>query len=355
MLAMVSQFCATFVHGTAEYGTSVDTWLEHRLVGESEATVTGLDGNWLALLQDVLHATILRDQHDPSSKTALRPDATLLIEEAVFCKVESKARAQDLRVEELTGKFFQGATRVFPRGSMSVLGILTSPSSCRMFKITFDAVTRSFQAVPLAQYTVGLLPDRVRFITDIVKLCRWFITIDGPNRGFHLRPNVRTATPNGHHITWTASGLLKQYRADAERLPAMLLNITAVYQLRLANVEWGAVLPNKDVLITRVGVTLRTAILSELVSRQQAIAGVRAGLDQLHNAGWAHCDLHLDNVFVSMDDNSVFLNDLEYLARTDGPLVPHNYRLSAHTAVPNNPQELDELQFAEFEAAVYTI
>ena len=338
----VQRYPGSLQLGCAEYELAVDNWLAHKMVGASEAAVTALDGHWLGLLQDTLHAVIFRDQRGPSSRARLRPDATVVLNNAVLLIVESKASAVDLHENDLTRKLFPEAARVFPKGSQSTVGVLVSPSHAYLYEIKL--VVGSFQAVQLAAYTVSNMVDRLRFITDILKLCRWFITVEGPNTQFHLMPNVRTRTPNGHYVTWTCDGLVKEYTAPIR--DGMLTNIAAVYALRLANVEWGTVVTDSTVNISRVGVELRYALRANQVTRQQAMDGVRAALNQLHAAGWTHCDVHIGNVFVA-SDGIVFLDDLEYLTRTDGTIIEHDLRL-AHDAVPTGPVHLDELQFERF-------
>jgi hypothetical protein len=336
--------------GKAEYDLAVDNWLLHKMVGTSETAVTALDSAWLGLLQDVLHAVIYRDEKGPSSRARLRPDGTVVLQGAVLLLVESKADAKDLRPDDLTRKLFPEAVRVFPRQSQSTVGVLMSPTHASLYEIKL--VNGAFEAVSLAAYTVSNVVDRMRFITDIVKLCRWFITVKSPNSNFHLMPNIRTRTPNGHFVTWTADGLLKEYSAPIRE--GMLANIATVYALKLPNVEWGSIVNDSMVNISRVGVELRCAVHADLITRQEAIDGVRAALDQLHEAGWAHCDVHAGNVFVT-SDGVVFLDDLEYLVRADGNIIAHNLRLPHGTVPPTNPCELDDLQFKAFRADVLVI
>lgn len=333
--------------GRAEYELGVDNWLAHKMVGTSETAVTAVDNHWLGVLQDVLHAVIYRDQRGPSSRARLRPDGTVVINGAVVLIVESKVLATDLDPEDLTRKLFPEAARVFPKQSQSTVGVLMSPTHAYLYELKL--VTGPFQAVQLAAYTVSNIADRLRFITDIVKLCRWFITVVGPNSSFHLLPNIRTPTPNGHFVTWTADGLIKEYTRPIR--DGMLDNIAAVYALQLENVEWGAMLNDCTVNISRVGVELRHALQTGLITQQQAMDGVRAALNQLHEAGWAHCDVHTGNVFVT-SDGVVFLDDLEYLTPTNGDIIDHDLRLPHGTIAPTNAEQLDELQYGMFCAEV---
>jgi len=78
------------------------------------------------------------------------------------------------------------------------------------------------------------------------------------------------------------------------------------------------------------------------------VAGVRAALDQLHGAGWAHCDVHLGNVLVSTDTYTVVLDDLEYLVRLGDQIIPHNFLLPSDATYPSTPLELGERQFEVF-------
>ena len=98
---------------------------------------------------------------------------------------------------------------------------------------------------------------------------------------------------------------------------------------------------------------MSSALAKGYITRDAVVNGVRDALNQLHEKGWAHCDVHMDNVFVSTDaSHTVFLGDLEYLVRTDGCVIPHNLRLASAAPDSFTPVELDELQFIELTLAV---
>ena len=130
-----------------------------------------------------------------------------------------------------------------------------------------------------------------------------------PHKSFHLVPSVRRRSPNGHHVTFTADGILKEFKS----INAQVFEyIRLVYEAKLLNVEWGRICGEKSILIMRLGVQLRTALANGSTTREVAIASVRAGLDQLHQLGLAHCDVKVGNVFVDFN-GVVFLDDIEYL------------------------------------------
>ncbi len=54
---------------------------------------------------------------------------------------------------------------------------------------------------------------------------------------------------------------------------------------------------------------------------------IALGVKELHEIGFAHCDISLNNIFVEFGTNVVFLDDLEYLTPIlDKP--PHLTRIS---------------------------
>jgi hypothetical protein len=359
-IRLVNEFPDVFVHGTAEYQSSVDCWMEHQQVGESEVAVTSLDSNWINVIQKCVQIAILRDQHDPSSMPYLRPDATLQRQGATFMKVESKPSPLALPSarEELVGKFYRGATEVFPQGSMSMLGILTTPTQIELHRITYDNHFNRFDTVLIREYDVSAVGGRLSFIVDIFKLCRWVASITSPNQVFHLVPNLRTETPNHHHITWCAQGLMKEYRitsANAARFSVMLQRMEQVYNATLPHVEWGRrIVDTNNIMITRIGRRLRLCIMNGTVSRQQAISEVELGLQELHKLGFAHCDVWIENVFVDQN-NVVFIDDLEYLVPLQDPPIAHNYRLPAGAVIPTTGLDLDKAQFLAFQATIATL
>lgn len=195
---------------------------------------------------------------------------------------------------------------------------------------------------------------RIDFL-DIIKLCRWFVTVQGPrvrncSQRFHLVPGVRTRTSNDHFITWTRGGLLKEFRTrptsqpGGQVAPETMALIRRVHALRLENVEWGEAVVNNEnaVLITRMGRRVLSALNTNVVTSQQIIDGVRSALQQLHDIGLAHCDISLSNVYVD-DDNAVSLVGLEYLTPVDDP-PPHFTRIP-QDGRPESALKLDEMQF----------
>jgi len=56
-----------------------------------------------------------------------------------------------------------------------------------------------------------MFSERVRYLVDLMKVCRWMASITGRNSSFHLIPKTRYKTNNDHHITWTVEGLLKEF------------------------------------------------------------------------------------------------------------------------------------------------
>jgi hypothetical protein len=68
-----------------------------------------------------------------------------------------------------------------------------------------------------------------------------------------------------------------------------------IYKAQLRNVKWGRVVGARAVMITRIGVLLTTAVEDS----------VRAGLNQLHELGYAHCDLKVATVFVFLMTSNI--------------------------------------------------
>lgn len=350
-----------FMLGNTVYEGAVDSWLRHALVGDSEVAVTAMDSNWMEAILRCVAVNILRDEHDASSAFRLRPDAVLERNGAVFMKIESKASAVDLETgrQELINKFFVGSEAVFPIGTNSILGLITTSTFFELYEISFNPIVNSFSLIPLNNYNVSNFDGRRRFIVDIFKLCRWFVSITCSNRSFHLIPNRRTQTPNHHHITWCSKGLHKEYRIipntnNAVRLNAVLPRIAVVYAAKLEHVEWGYLIENTNnqIMITRVGRKLSDCIRDKTVTKDKAIADVRSALNELHAIGYAHCDICMDNVFVD-NNNIVFLNDLEYLVGVqENPYQVTRIRNPILAASITTGLQLDVAQFAQFQIDV---
>jgi len=106
-----------------------------------------------------------------------------------------------------------------------------------------------------------------------------------------------------------------------------------IHSSKLAHVATGKPTHSwkRDVLmITRIGVMLENALKEGVITKDRAIADVEAGVSELHESGFAHGDLRLENIFV--DNEGAFLDDLEYLALLDDEarlFVSRNPNISA--------------------------
>lgn len=343
-----------FVHARSDISHAVEGWLLHQLSGNSEMSVTTLDGHWILFVENCCAASVHRDQVHASSVTKTRPGATICKNGAVVIKHEAKAVAADLdeAEEELVDKLFPEAVRQFPFGSQEIVGITTSASEVKLYRVYFDKEANAFNEDVLRTYPMNSFDGRISFIIDVAKICRWIVGVIGPNLKFHLVFNVRTETKNKHHITWCKDGLLKEFKRHNKRYRVggnvsqqSMTYIHHVHSLKLPNVEWGRPVGGSDnaVMITRVGRRVIDAI-RDGVSKLDIYNGVVAGLQQLHAHGYAHCDISINNVFV--DDNGAFLDDLEYLTPVkDSP--PHQTRIPANTNA-TTAEELDDLQLKSF-------
>jgi hypothetical protein len=229
---------ANFVLGRSEADIFLQAWLAHKLVGSTEMAVTTMDGNWLGIIKSFCDAIVYRDETHGSSVQNTRPDGTVCVNGAVILKHEAKARRSDLdsAVDELREKMFVDALRMFPRGSTSIIGVVSCDEAVELYRI--DHADNKFYTRRLKYYALDDINGRIAFLVDIVKLCRWFIGIEGPNEKFHLIPNHRAETPNRHFITWCVLGLQKEFRKRSVTTENMD-RIHQVHSLRLHNIEWG--------------------------------------------------------------------------------------------------------------------
>ena len=308
----VDQFPAALCLGRTEYDYNVDTWLARSCFFSSETAVTSLDQMWVNILSTCMGGVVIYlNQHDPSSAIRRRPDTTLLRQGALVLKGEAKNDPADMESakEQLVNSFFPGAYRLFPRVSRAVVGV-TSCSTCASIYI-MQWINGKFSIALHRHYNLqAVVSERLAFMVDVFKVARWMVTVTAPVSSFHMIPSMRRKTRNGHHVTWCNDGILKEYKQPRANVISRILD---VYGHRLPHVEWGhAVVDNPNaIMITRVGVLLKDALATGDITRAIAVEHVRLGMTELHDKGFAHCDIVVDNVFV--DNGIAFLDDLEYL------------------------------------------
>ncbi len=116
--------------------------------------------------------------------------------------------------------------------------------------------------------------------------------------------------------------------------------IRTIYAAKLHNVEQGHV-NCKSITITSVGRKLVDAITLQRVTKEDALDQITSAVAQLHSIGIAHCDICIDNVFVDVHNNVVFLGDLEY-CQPKGDDPPRGIRRAHQGAT--TAEELDARQ-----------
>jgi hypothetical protein len=195
------------------------SWLEHNLVGSSEHSVVLLDSAWEGILQGFLPGlTFYRDQHDPSSLPSERPDVNIVYHNRIVLKAEDKLKESEMndadvsQAEKFQGKAFQ----MFSRSAQSVIGVCTSESLVKDFRVSYNFELAIYEShlFPNAIYRVQHLESSVRFLVHMMKLLKWILSVSPPIERFHLFPNVRTKTSNHHYITWNGSSIIKEFKGN---------------------------------------------------------------------------------------------------------------------------------------------
>ena len=327
---------------SVEYKASVDCFLDHILLSlTSEQAVVVLDGMWQNVLKSIADVLIYLDEHDPTSLALRRPDFSALHLDALVMKGEAKASLQAMVASrhDLTKKFRRDAYKMFPSGCTEIPAITTCNEEIHLFGISY--FDRQYILDSLRVYRVIEIEGRVAFIEDLFKLMIWILSQSEPVERFHLVPERRMRTPNGHHVTLLQDGLLKEFSSSSQARINMDV-IREIYRLHLENVEWGSV-NCTSISITRVGRKLKDVFRLRNMDRTNVVQQVELGVSQLHANSIAHCDLCLDNIFVDNveDGGRVFLGDVEYCCAIESP-APTDLRRSDRRA--RTAGDLDSLQ-----------
>jgi hypothetical protein len=354
---LVQQYPDVFEWSDSNIDLAVRSFLEYTKVGHSEASTVVIDGHWLkALLRCISGMDILYNEHGGSSLQSKRYDASVQIFDALALRGEVKVGVSDLMVafKELASQFHKDAYKVFPTGCSTIVGVASCTDRIHMHLITHDPGTGGYSSQLHRAYDASGVPGRVDFLIDLMKVCRWMASIAGCNSAFHLKPAVRRRTKNGHHITWVREGIYKEFdhRRDTRRA-VRITNQVYTHVPRLIHMEYGRVIDDRSIMITRIGNRLTLANMAKQgLTKESVVEQVLLGLQELHNIGFAHCDVSVENVFVD-ECGVVFLGDLEYLTPVDDP-AQHFTRLPAGVADAevSRAQQLDDYQFQRFTAEV---
>ena len=261
------------------------------------------------------------------------------------CEQKSSDREMETAKFELTDKLSEECVKYFPRGYNSIFGITSCRDVICVHEIRFEGKGKGFRSYDMKYYSISNANDRVNFILDLFNIIRWIRSIEGPNEYFHLPLDIKVPTPNGHTVCWNGTVIEKAFKKGTNK--EVVKRIKKVYENNLEHVEWGSVSDRarSHITITRIGIPLSHAVKG-LVSKADAISHVQLGLAELHNIGFAHCDLRVDNCFFDQQTKCVFIDDLEYI-------TPLNYPAPAEVSIPenwkpSNAEELDKLMFTQF-------
>jgi hypothetical protein len=335
------------VWGMAEYDNAVDSWLSDFIPSlgfSSETSVTASDIHWQGILGKLCDLKLCLNQKDPSSQIKLRPDFTGLYKDMLVIKGEAKNDSIEISnaISELIDKFHDTAHLMFPSYSPIIPGVASSRQTISLHRIYYDNHSQCYCQDFVKQYRVLDLAGRLRFIVDIFKIAIWIVSQTSPTQYFHLVTNVRIKTRNSHHVTLVKEGIVKEfYHQSAHLIPMQI--IKNIYHAKLPNVEQG-IANCTTVTITTVGRRLRDVIRRGGLEKSVAFTQVEEAVRQLHDIGIAHCDICVDNVFVNVVDDVVFLGDLEYCRPMldPPPIGIRRADLKAKTA-----EELDHLQLGK--------
>jgi len=283
------RFPEVFELGECEYGVAVDSFLEHKLAGNqglSEITTVSRNADFIKIFDICCGFNVYRDQTDPSSVVRQRPDDTIIVNGAVCMKNEAKGDSRDAEIacQELTDKLGPDALMVFPSNCFSIIGITSFPDRISIYSIDFHIGTNTFSTDHIKTLDMRLLDERVEFIQDIFKIAQWMSTVRKPRQeGFHLIPERRLQTTNGHHVTWLNGYLLKELKISASTRRVMtdmetkLRYINEIYNAHLPNIEWGTVAAPNILRVTRIGFKLRNAIMAVLITKEKAVSDIKQG------------------------------------------------------------------------------
>ena len=333
-----------FERGNAEYGETIDVWLRFKLTNyASETSVVAVDNLWIVVMKDLCNVDILIDEHDASSMPRIRPDFTAAYNSMLVMKGEAKASAIKMvaAADDLITKFHPTAYLMFPAGCKSIPAVTTSNERIDLYSLAYNGV--QFTMKLERSYNMSQMLERVFFVRDLFNIMRWIVSQSRPRELFHLFPGVRTHTRNGHYVTFTGVGILKEF--DHSKLAMIDMEvIQSIYDLKLPNVEHGKA-NHVSVSISRVGVRLKDVFHKRKMDKEFVLEQVELAVQQLHSHGFAHCDICIDNLFVDTDaEAKVFIGDLEFCRRV-GDAPPAGIRRTDERAT--TAEELDGFQLQE--------
>ena len=145
-------------------------------------------------------------------------------------------------------------------------------------------------------------------------------------------------------MTLQSDGIVKEFYHNNARPIAMNIIKTIIYEAKLPNVENGLT-NSKSITITTVGRKLQDAIRLLGLDKREVLTQAQLAVKHLHDIGYAHCDICVDNIFVTVNDNVVFLGDLEYCQLKQNP-PPSGIRRGDPSA--STAEELDMIQLERF-------
>ena len=112
-----------------------------------------------------------------------------------------------------------------------------------------------------------------------------------------MRYGTPYGTPNKHHVTWIGATIVKEFKTSNK---VRNERIRTVYANNFPNTEWGTVINENTISISRIGRLLSDCLRNNEITKEQISDGILAGLGQLHSIGLAHTDISIANVLLSI-------------------------------------------------------
>lgn len=329
------------------------SWINSYPNFKGERDVRNKNALWISALVGFLNLDVTFNSKDSSSGLSSKhPDVILENNSVPFMRMNIK-ESNDKYNEtllEMMSSFFPSCYSSFPKGSDSILGAVSTRSFIGLYRIQSSSFSLDkdnpiiltadqYEYKLIKKYNISTNFGRMEFFLQMIKICRWVVSITKKNANFTLIPQVNIQTENGHSVVWNDQVIIKSFDPEIifKRSKDQLDYIEEVYAKKLPNIGWGEVnSEDLQIKITRIGTPLRILISTRKISKKNALAQIEEGISQLKKMNFAHCDLKLDNIYGRIERKKVkvFIDDLEYLTKLNDPAPKVSYCYPK--TIPNN-------------------
>jgi len=244
------------------------------------------------------------NEHDNASKAGCRPDGVISWSLSVLLRIEVKAdvRAHSDCVAQLKNSLRDDAMVFQPRNAQYMFGMAVAGDACHLYRITRNY--NSFQLVHLHWITLGRRNSLAEYMRMMAKIAcyvsHWDVVLvsDYPTLGHNAGDVINRFDPESGRLhatlVYTSNSVIK-HTCDSSNSELT----AAIYSKNLLHLVRGTCVDKHEEMELCYSLENNLSFFADTDEHvKRIISDINLALIEMHEAGYAHCDVRLPNILV---------------------------------------------------------